>query len=542
MKKNQKKSAKGMAITTIVVVALVGISVCSLYSLANQKNKVENPAGTIAETEGAAAAVGKLVQAETVPEVYPEYDYEAYETYEEVYEAPAEIVSVDTEIVVVDSVIDFAAAEEEPAVVEEVFQEAAVVEEPVALAVLNTEPVFVEEYVEEVYEEPVPELVVYDVPVTELVVYEEPQVEEPVYEEPEEEPVYEEAPVIEESPVIEEAPAVEEQPEEEAVYEEISEEPVYEEVPVIEEEPVYEEPAYEEPVYEEPVYEEPVYEEVVEETPAEEVYVEELPVVEEVPAEPAEEEIPAIEETSAAEAPVEETPTAEAPAEEETAAPAQTVTTVTGEVSEVRQDLVDLAASRVGVTPYVWAGRSLETGTDCSGFVNLIYDNFGYYASAGSDDYQYNTGSWGTQISYDELLPGDVVVYYNGGHVGIYGGEDESGNDIVIHDSNEIDGVKVSDMFYSTPTAYVRILDDVEVENPVDYSNVYYEEEDTDEEIYTEEETSYETFEEETYFAGADEEDEDSESYTGDNVYEEITWDSWDEGDYSWGYDEDYGY
>ena len=183
----------------------------------------------------------------------------------------------------------------------------------------------------------------------------------------------------------------------------------------------YEDVAYEEPVYEEPVYEEPVYEEPV--------YVDPAAGMEYVP-----------EDTAAADV-------------------AATVP-VSGTTSSVRQDLVNYALSRVGVTPYVWAGRSLDTGTDCSGFVNLIYDNFGYYASAGSDDYQNVEGDWGTNISYDELQVGDVVVYRDGGHVGIYAGQDEYGNDIVVHDSNEVEGVKVSDMNYTDPTAYVRIIND----------------------------------------------------------------------------------
>ena len=183
----------------------------------------------------------------------------------------------------------------------------------------------------------------------------------------------------------------------------------------------YEDVAYEEPVYEEPVYEEPVYEEPV--------YVDPAAGMEYVP--------------------------------EDTAAAEETATVdVSGTTSSVRQDLVNYAMSRVGVTPYVWAGRSLDTGTDCSGFVNLIYDNFGYYASAGSADYQNVEGGWGTNISYDELQVGDVVVYRDGGHVGIYAGQDEYGNDIVVHDSNEVEGVKVSDMNYTDPTAYVRIIND----------------------------------------------------------------------------------
>ena len=440
MKRKQNGSTKTLAISTVIVIALVGISVFSLYSLANQKKDEGIQAGTVAQAEDAAAAItGRLMVqdiAAPVEEIVyvPEAAAEAvYTEAEEIPEELAEIIQVDEEIVVVSSVVE-AVTVPEP-VVSDVIEDAQIIEEPVALAVLNTEPVFVELYEEPEYEEPE----------AEEPVYEEPEVEEPVYEEPEaEEPVYEE-------PVYKEP---------------VYEEPVYEE-------PVYEEPVYEEPVYEEPVYEEPVYEE---------------PVYEE---------------------PVYEEPVYEEPAYEEPETQTQTRTTANA-ASTMGQQIVDYAASRVGVTPYVWAGRSLETGTDCSGFVNLIYDSFGYYASAASDDYQDNTGSWGTQISYDELMPGDVVVYRNGGHVAIYAGEDEDGNEYIIHDSNEIDGVIVSNMFYTDPTAYVRILDD---EDAYSYSYDDYEEEEYD-------------YDEDEYYAY--EEEDDYYDYDGDDYYEEYYYDEWD--------------
>ena len=394
MKRKQNKSTKRLAVCTVIVVALVGISVFSLYSLANQKKDAGIKVDTVADANDIAVVAGRLaLEEEAAPVEEVVYVPEVVE-----YEAPAEIAEPVEELVVVSSVVETTVV---PEPVAAVIEDVQTVEEPVALAVLNTEPVFVDTYEEPVYEEPV-----YEEPVYEEPVYEEPVYEEPVYEEP------------------------------------VYEEPVYEEP--VEEEPVYEEPVYEEPVYEEPVEEEPVYEEPVEEEPVYE--------------EPAEEE-----------------PVYEEPAEEEPTTPAATRTTV-NPASSVGQQIVDFAASRVGVTPYVWAGRSLETGTDCSGFVNLVYDNFGYYASAASDDYQYDTGSWGTQISYDELMPGDVIVYRNGGHVGIYGGADEDGNEYVIHDSNEIEGVKISDMFYTDPTAYVRILDDEDIYYD-DYEDEYYEDE-----------------------------------------------------------------
>lgn len=410
MKRKQNKSTKRLAVCTVVVVALVGISVFSLYSLANQKKDAGIKVDTVADANDIAVVAGRLaLEEEAAPVEEVVYVPEVIE-----YEAPAEIVEVEEELVVVSSVVETTVV---PEPVAAVIEDTQTVEEPVALAVLNTEPVFAETYEEPAYEEPV-----YWEPEYEEPVYEEPAYEEPVYEEPAyEEPVY---------------------------WEPEYEEPVYEEPAYVE--PVYEEPEYEEPVYEEPEYEEPVYEE----------------------------------------------PEYEEPVDEETEVPESTRTTV-NPASSIGQQIVDFAASRVGVTPYVWAGRSLETGTDCSGFVSLVYDNFGYYASAASDDYQFDTGSWGTQISYDELMPGDVIVYRNGGHVGIYGGEDEDGNEYVIHDSNEIEGVKISDMFYTDPTAYVRILDD---------EDIYWDEDEySEEEYYTSEEESYDY--EESYYESESYED-----------------------------------
>ncbi len=122
----------------------------------------------------------------------------------------------------------------------------------------------------------------------------------------------------------------------------------------------------------------------------------------------------------------------------------------------VGDQIVNYARQWIGVTPYVnWYDRmedgyitnSLENGTDCSGFVSLIYDSFGIVTSAASDDYQYMSN-----IDYEDLQAGDVVVYGNGGHVAIYSGEDT-----VIHCSNQDVGTIQSDIWYRDPTGYVHI-------------------------------------------------------------------------------------
>ena len=118
---------------------------------------------------------------------------------------------------------------------------------------------------------------------------------------------------------------------------------------------------------------------------------------------------------------------------------------------EITNNVVDYALQWVGVTPYVsWYNReysSLTQGTDCSGFVSLVYAEFGIETSAASDDYQQMSNT-----TYEELQPGDIVVYGDGSHVGIY-----TGNDTIIHCSNEDVGTIESDMWYREPTGYVHI-------------------------------------------------------------------------------------
>ena len=116
----------------------------------------------------------------------------------------------------------------------------------------------------------------------------------------------------------------------------------------------------------------------------------------------------------------------------------------------LRQQIVDFALAFVGVTPYVPAGCSLWEGTDCSGFVCLVFGTFGIWLSLSSVDYQYSIGY---HVAPEERLPGDIIVYDNGAHVGIY-----YGNDFVIHCSSPENGTIYSPWNYRNVTAVVRVL------------------------------------------------------------------------------------
>lgn len=100
--------------------------------------------------------------------------------------------------------------------------------------------------------------------------------------------------------------------------------------------------------------------------------------------------------------------------------------------------IVDYAKRYLGLR-YVGGGYSLTSGTDCSGFTKLIYQEFGVTLSRSVSGQIGN----GTFVRKGDLQKGDLVFYGKTSgratHVAIY-----IGNGQVIHESNHRDGVKIS--------------------------------------------------------------------------------------------------
>lgn len=92
-----------------------------------------------------------------------------------------------------------------------------------------------------------------------------------------------------------------------------------------------------------------------------------------------------------------------------------------GNVTSVSGASVVAFANQFVGNPYVWGGNSLTNGCDCSGFVHQVFANFGISVPRYSGAF----ASVGQEVSYNNMQPGDIIVYQpkSGiGHVAIYAG------------------------------------------------------------------------------------------------------------------------
>ena len=115
-----------------------------------------------------------------------------------------------------------------------------------------------------------------------------------------------------------------------------------------------------------------------------------------------------------------------------------------------RNEIIEYAKQFAG-NPYVYGGNSLTNGTDCTGCTKLVYNHFGYQLPRVA----VSQGYVGIPVSVNQLLPGDLVVYFydnGGGHVGLY-----LGNGMMIHAGTPQTGIVIAPVF-SGNKVYRRII------------------------------------------------------------------------------------
>ena len=110
------------------------------------------------------------------------------------------------------------------------------------------------------------------------------------------------------------------------------------------------------------------------------------------------------------------------------------------------QAIVDFACQFIG-NPYVWGGTSLTNGADCSGFVQSVFAHFGISLPRTTRDLV----SVGTPVSYDQAIPGDIILY--SGHVGIY-----MGNGQIVNAINSAQGIVILPATYTSIVTVRRLI------------------------------------------------------------------------------------
>ena len=117
-----------------------------------------------------------------------------------------------------------------------------------------------------------------------------------------------------------------------------------------------------------------------------------------------------------------------------------------------REQLVSYALQFVG-GPYRYGGSDPRTGTDCSGFTRYILQNTASISLPHSSKGQSN---YGTEVSEEEMQPGDLIFYGDDAginHVAMY-----IGNGQIVHASTEATGIKTSPYNYRKPVKIVSVL------------------------------------------------------------------------------------
>ena len=101
----------------------------------------------------------------------------------------------------------------------------------------------------------------------------------------------------------------------------------------------------------------------------------------------------------------------------------------------IRENIVNLARYYIGKCPYVYGGKDIKKGIDCSGFTQTIYLECAVQGIPGNWVNSTGQRKWGKEVLYlNDARPGDLICY--DGHVAIY-----VGNNKIVDAGNSVKGI-----------------------------------------------------------------------------------------------------
>lgn len=122
--------------------------------------------------------------------------------------------------------------------------------------------------------------------------------------------------------------------------------------------------------------------------------------------------------------------------------------------------LVDFAKKLIGI-PYRYATSNPKVGFDCSGFVNYVFENFGFSVPRSSSEFA-NTGR---ETTLANAKVGDVLVFTGSnpknrriGHVGIVYSVDGESIKFIHASSGKAHGVTITDLNDYYKSRFLKVM------------------------------------------------------------------------------------
>ena len=122
------------------------------------------------------------------------------------------------------------------------------------------------------------------------------------------------------------------------------------------------------------------------------------------------------------------------------------------------QQVADYATQFIG-NKYVYGGNDLNNGTDCSGFTQQVFKQFGVDLPHSSSEQLNNASAYGGQNIGTDLTnaePGDIIAYE--GHVGIYIGDNQIVNASNSKSYENGGGIRITNADYRPVKGIVRYI------------------------------------------------------------------------------------